>query len=1380
MNNILSQKVDRKVVQKILAVFTMAILASSGSIILLPATVPAAYAAVTPTVSNTVLGETNIIQIDIDDSNLDKDSDFPEVVVTQDDTTDQSLFFTRMTDGSFRAYMASDAADLASIEDLPLRGTHDSDDGAVENSSPFDYAVDTDADSENEVLFGVKRGVGAGSKIPAYPGTPRTETTATGDITGDGDANDSDILIDPRFVSDVESIIGTADSIDRDTWPIVQLFDLDQDDDFKIEYTTASTEVAMTSDLAAGDDDESVLDIVSVDRTSVPTEGLLRVTVSWPERNLDPTAENDELIAAFFRVNGEDVDVDEDSGTSDDAGDHDIFHATQDGNNGNFVMQISMEEDNAQEPEQLNDAGSGTAGVLDNNDAVEIIVLDWDYTGAITDTSAEFSVGEDTTANFPDNTPDDGFGGATGQLDIPGDHGDRTTVVVTESDGSLELIGTPSYNSDLTIRITDEDFNVDTEDDDSIDGDADGDGDSTLNLVITFDGATDVVASVNPEETGDNTGVFEATVEWRLAATHAKVAGEDTDELIMSLPADNPAKDLDVDVVYDDPTTLVSTADREQSEDFSTTEGSLALDKATYTLSLLDTVKMSFTLPNANDDTSSIETLRIDISDTGDGQAGEYVEVIHLQTGQEVGEIRMLTTKTDEDRETADLSAELSGDIILTETGANTGIFESGYVDLSVLDEIDAVAEFAVATKLRLQYYDDAQDDDITVDVDLDESLSTGTLSLDRDKLGITSAATIALAPDIEVTVSLTDADENGDPLLREEATIDLTLKSGGGDTLYFDDDNDADVAAADSTDELILYESAVDSSIFEGKITMRISEVGTDFLYDNDGDQTDETIQILESDDDEIDPEDLVNARLTYDYDDDSVDIDLVFTARTAVITASATTVDVGDEITITLTAPDFNLEPDDTEDLDGTGEHESALKFVDADGDNVAINLGLEETGDNTGIFTVDITIGDAVTTASATDDDLSWPDEVKAGETLTLKFVDDVLASSSSGELVDDTIELDIAVSAHTATLTLDKTEYGPYQEVTVTLVDADLKLVPDDYTDSTFPVLSRIRTNGESLNTAEIGSAGRDINETGEKDGDDTFEWKFTMDTDSDNTGDATKKVLVDVADVGLDLLEVFYEDGEDAGGDDLVIKDTADIRTRTGVITVTPTVIDIDETFSISLVDADANANDDIIETVTVEVSSETFPGGQDITLTETGDDTGIFENAVITVVDTIPEGSQIWASVEDTITIEYEDTLDDTGDDLKITASLRVGVIPTFPVPASGAKVVNTAGTTLDASAISTGSLVIVETSVTNDAPVAQDFAYIVQIKDTDGVIVMFNFQTGELATGATLSPGISWVPATSGAYTIEIFVFESLATPSPLSEQLSLSATVV
>ena len=129
---------------------------------------------------------------------------------------------------------------------------------------------------------------------------------------------------------------------------------------------------------------------------------------------------------------------------------------------------------------------------------------------------------------------------------------------------------------------------------------------------------------------------------------------------------------------------------------------------------------------------------------------------------------------------------------------------------------------------------------------------------------------------------------------------------------------------------------------------------------------------------------------------------------------------------------------------------------------------------------------------------------------------------------------------------------------------------------------------------------------------------------------------------------------------------------------------------------------------------------------------------------------------------------------------MTITASLRVGVIPTFPVPASGAKVVNTAGTTLDASAISTGSLIVVETTVTNDAPVAQDFAYIVQIKDASGVIVMFNFQTGELATGATLNPGISWVPTTSGAYTIEIFVFESLATPSPLSEQLSLSATVV
>ena len=76
-----------------------------------------------------------------------------------------------------------------------------------------------------------------------------------------------------------------------------------------------------------------------------------------------------------------------------------------------------------------------------------------------------------------------------------------------------------------------------------------------------------------------------------------------------------------------------------------------------------------------------------------------------------------------------------------------------------------------------------------------------------------------------------------------------------------------------------------------------------------------------------------------------------------------------------------------------------------------------------------------------------------------------------------------------------------------------------------------------------------------------------------------------------------------------------------------------------------------------------------------------------------------------------------------------------------FPMPASGVKIVNTAGTTLDAGAISSGSLVVVEASVKNDAPVSHDFAYIVQIKDGNGVVVMFSFQTGTLATGQSLNP---------------------------------------
>jgi hypothetical protein len=82
-------------------------------------------------------------------------------------------------------------------------------------------------------------------------------------------------------------------------------------------------------------------------------------------------------------------------------------------------------------------------------------------------------------------------------------------------------------------------------------------------------------------------------------------------------------------------------------------------------------------------------------------------------------------------------------------------------------------------------------------------------------------------------------------------------------------------------------------------------------------------------------------------------------------------------------------------------------------------------------------------------------------------------------------------------------------------------------------------------------------------------------------------------------------------------------------------------------------------------------------------------------------------------------------------------------------------------------------------TDLTNSQDRAQNFAYIVQIKDSDGVTVSLAWITGSLSPNQRLSPALSWTPQKAGVYTAEIFVWESITNPAALSEPLHLEIEV-
>lgn len=92
---------------------------------------------------------------------------------------------------------------------------------------------------------------------------------------------------------------------------------------------------------------------------------------------------------------------------------------------------------------------------------------------------------------------------------------------------------------------------------------------------------------------------------------------------------------------------------------------------------------------------------------------------------------------------------------------------------------------------------------------------------------------------------------------------------------------------------------------------------------------------------------------------------------------------------------------------------------------------------------------------------------------------------------------------------------------------------------------------------------------------------------------------------------------------------------------------------------------------------------------------------------------------------------------------------------------------------------VEVGKQIQITADLTNNQDIEQDFAYIVQIQNEDGVTVSLAWLTGTLSPAQSFSPAISWIPQQIGIYEATIFVWESIDNPSALSPTLTLKINV-
>ena len=494
------------------------------------------------------------------------------------------------------------------------------------------------------------------------------------------------------------------------------------------------------------------------------------------------------------------------------------------------------------------------------------------------------------------------------------------------------------------------------------------------------------------------------------------------------------------------------------------------------------------------------------------------------------------------------------------------------------------------------------------------------------------------------------------------------------------------------------------------------------------------------------------------------------VFDLRSATLQSDRSSYVIGQDALLTLIEPDLNLDSADRETvpLALIGWDSEAGKADLGDAAFGAVPQSLRETGPDTGVFQVVITIPKAIN-----------GNALERGEPITLTYVDE--GPSGADTVGDDErdVELFIATSDLGAAIELDRDAYTWTDKVFITIVAPDYNF--DSY------VIDEIggKDDGEvTVRTRGSEIDGYRLAETGPDTG--VFAGEVTL------TGFTYGKIHTSIETGGSGptdgTLRTSNEDGLSVSFEysdsEAPLVASATIRWNVGEVQWLEADYAATGSGVVRVTDPDMNLNPDAVDNLDMVAYSETFLGGIDLTVTETQESSGVFEGVVEfdSYAAHLP-GHRLQVSEGDTVTARYDDeTLpkpDGRGDSLAVTATALFGsaVPPLERAPASNLAVVDASGSMMPS--VSAGQQIQITADLTSGQDTDQYTTYLVLVEDGDGVPVHISWISGSLGAGKTFSPSQSWTPDAAGSYVVTVFVWESVTNPTALSPQLSITIDV-
>lgn len=339
--------------------------------------------------------------------------------------------------------------------------------------------------------------------------------------------------------------------------------------------------------------------------------------------------------------------------------------------------------------------------------------------------------------------------------------------------------------------------------------------------------------------------------------------------------------------------------------------------------------------------------------------------------------------------------------------------------------------------------------------------------------------------------------------------------------------------------------------------------------------------------------------------------------------------------------------------------------------------------------------------------------------------------------------------------------DKSMYGPFDEVTVAIKYPKANSDPE-----------KVETLTANLFTTSMSKAQKPaqellLTETSTNSGIFMASIKLTPDPEI-WTGD----MVVQRDD---DLIVEFRTSNEDK------FTERVDVDFYSSGILLTGQTYKVTDVARIIVIDPDENRHPDTIDTLDVRVWSSTDRGGLLVTLRETGDRTGIFEELLTFTLDEESTGTRLRVSEGDTITAKYTDktlpppaALSESGVETievaELFASASIGYLtaPLERAVASELQILDSRGESI--SEVMASQQVLIQAEIVNNQNKKQPFAYIVQVKDDQGATISLSWLTGELPPKDSFKAAQSWAPTSKGKFFIETFVWESIDNPVALS----------